>query len=295
MDEIKELRNQLTSLPQHSLPEEKKKAILRHLAGSEEEQNRKKRIAPLLSSIGIAVILLMLFLSQSGNPLHWNVGQQHQLADYGNVFSAPPYELIGVEGKVGILGPAHFVAEDQRRVAKLMLFFWGTPALADEPFKVEATNAQGERITLSEGFLSKPLSEEDAHALTTFAPFPKEGDWQVSFYVGTELFEEFTVDVLPPFPQTETYTLTDSPMEMKPGVETEVFIEKHNDGKGEISVEVRTSKGELVSTQIFQRDGEAVHAPTAKKLLFYHGTLSFPEKGEWFLVIDGEKTGIFQN
>ncbi|MFS0577263.1 hypothetical protein AB1K83_16630 [Sporosarcina sp. 179-K 3D1 HS] len=296
MEKTNELHEQLNSLPTYSLPDKKKEAILQNLAEPQKKQQQNMRVTRLFPSITLMVVLFVLFLFLNESRTHWNVGQ-NQMADRGELFSASPYqELIGVEGKIGILGPRHFVAEDPRRVAKLMLFFWGTPQeMVSQPYKVEAIHANGEEITLSEGVLSSPLYEEDAHVLTKFTPFPIEGEWQLSFYIGEKVFEEFTIEVLPPFPKTESYTLLNSPKEINPGEETELYIEKYGNGKREITVELRTSSGKLVSTQTFQRDADALHAPTSKKLLIYQGVMNFPKKGKWILVIDGEKTKPFKN
>lgn len=297
MEKMKGLPEQLNSLPRYSLPDEKKKAILRNLGRTEIKRKRMKWGTPIIPSVGVAAILLVLFLSFNEGALPWNSGKV-QLAEPGELFPAPhaPTNLLGVEGKVGILGPEQFIAEDSRRVAKLMLFFWGIPQESErESYHVEALSSKGEKMILSEGELSGPLYEEDAHVLTQFSPFPHEGEWQLSFQIGSELFEEFTVDVLPPLPKTESYTLLDSPKELEIGTETEVIIEKSGNGEKEIIVELRTPAGKLISTQTFHRDGYAIHAPTAQKLLMYYGSLTFPNKGKWVLVIDGEKTSTFQN
>ncbi|MBB4826502.1 hypothetical protein HNO89_003762 [Sporosarcina luteola] len=79
---------------------------------------------------------------------------------------------LGIEGRFAMLGPLkQFVADDSRRGAKLMLFFWGEPAqLINQPFRLEAIHSSNQAITLSEGVLSGPLHDsEDAHVLTKFA------------------------------------------------------------------------------------------------------------------------------
>ena len=61
--------------------------------------------------------------------------------------------------------------------------------------------------------------------MTSFPPFPAEGEWQLSFYLENQLFEAFTIEVLPPFPKTEEYTLISHPMELTVGKGNEITIE----------------------------------------------------------------------
>ena len=87
-------------------------------------------------------------------------------------------------------------------------------ALVGKRLQSRSGEYKREKIELSQGILSNGLYSEDAHTLTSFIPFPTEGEWQLSFYVEDELFEAFTINVFPPFPKTEHYTLLDSPKEI---------------------------------------------------------------------------------
>ena len=84
--------------------------------------------------------------------------------------------------------------------AKLMLYFWGNPSkLINQNYRVEAVNVFNEKIILSEGLLSPPLNNEDAHTLTSFPAFPTEGKWQLSFLSTINYLKNLRLDVLPLF------------------------------------------------------------------------------------------------
>ena len=206
--------------------------------------------------------------------------------------------VTGLEGKVGISGTFNFVAEDTRRGAKLMLYYWGDPeSLVGKEYKVEAINTYGEKHLLSEGTLSAGLYSEDAHILTSFPAFKREGEWQLSFYVGEELFGAFRIMVLPPFPKSEHYVLLDSPKEIPVRVTTNVLIESSIGKKESIEVLLVNSNGdEIVQKSSFQKDkNHVIDATTYQKLYHYEGEINFPNEGSWKLVIDGEQTQVFEN
>lgn len=209
-----------------------------------------------------------------------------------------PQNVIGIEGKIGILGPDNFVAEDTRRGAKLMLYYWSDPeSLVGKEYKVEAINSYGEKLLLSEGVLAAGLYSEDAHILTSFPAFTTEGEWQISFYVEEELFEAFRIEVLPPFPKSEHYVLLDSPKEIQIGETTNVLIESSIGEKESIEVLLVNSNGdEIVQRSSFQNDqNPVIDAVNGQRLFHYEGEIKFPKEGSWYLEIDGEKTQVFEN
>jgi hypothetical protein len=263
-------------------------------------QNRKK-LKPVFAGITLSILILFLAITQlyesglvikraqqSPNELHAQAGEKFFLADRREVF--------GVEGKVALLNFDQFVAEDHRRVAKLMIFFWGNPdELVGKTYRVEATNQYSEKLLLSKGTLTSALNSEDAHTLTSFTPFPKEGEWQLSFYVGDALYEEFTLNVLPPFPKTEHYEIINSPAELNVGIESPVTIESSWEDKKEIEVKLLNEAGEVIDQDIFKQDAMNYDASTSHPVYLFDGTLTFPKRGTWELEIDGEKTKLFVN
>ncbi|WP_342514505.1 hypothetical protein MKY34_07185 [Sporosarcina sp. FSL K6-1522] len=197
---------------------------------------------------------------------------------------------------MGMLGGGQFVADDARRGAKMMLYFWGDPSvLAGKNFRVEARNTYNEKIKMSEGVFDDFLFGEDVQqVLTSFQPFSREGEWQLSFLVDNQLFTEFLIEVLPPLPKAEQYTLIDHPMELIVGKETEVYIESTMDNGKEIKVKLLNNKGNIVSEHVFMQDGTFSGA-AGGDIYQYRGNLYFPGQGTWNLLIDGKKTKPFKN
>lgn len=296
---MKNLQANLKNLPKHTLNEEQKEKII--FAIRRETQSRKKVqfMKPLFVFTLMCATIFVLFLASENNSWVNEVKQSFKPQIELNAPEATVFknhnDVIGIEGKIGLLSDRQFVAEDARRGAKLMLYFWGNPTeLINQNYRVEAVNAYNEKIILSEGILSPPLNNEDAHTLTSFPAFPTEGKWQLSFFVDDHLFEEFTIDVLPPFPKTEHYTLIDSPMEFTVGEQTEFIIESSVESGKEIVVKLLNHKGNMEAEHVFMQDG-VFSAASGGYIYHYHGKIAFPDRGTWSLLIDGEKTKPFKN
>ncbi|MFB5088783.1 hypothetical protein PGC35_16510 [Psychrobacillus sp. PGGUH221] len=291
MEEYKSLEEKLKNFPQYSLEIDKRNKILYLLKSKTTTQKYWTSLKPIMSFLSLAIILLFLFLTSS---LFNNYNVQH-----GAIFTLPDrnQQVIGVEGKIGILvSKEQFVAEDRRRGAKLMLYFWGdVEKLVGKNYRVEAEGMNGKNIELTKGILSSGLNSEDAHALTSFIPFPTEGGWQLSFYVEDRLYESFTINVLPPFPKTKHYTLLNSPKEIPVGKESELNIESTIGDKDKIEVKLIDEKGNVKETSMFQLDSSAIDANTNQTIYHYSGEITWGEHGSWRLLIDGEETGLFEN
>lgn len=309
------IEEKLRNLPKYSLSDGQKQSILQNLRVG--GNNRKPAFRPgwsvvLISAIVITIILALAQFQHSGD--HTAINESGDMAemetakevDMGAVEGKPfvlsdekqhpPQEAIGIEGKIGILNTFdHFVAKDKRRVAKLMLFFWDDQAeLLGKQVEVTATNGQQE-IILTRAEIGGSLYGEDGHVLTTFQPFPTEGTWKLSFLVDKEPFGEFTLEVLPPFPATEHFTLVESPKEIQMGNKSNVMIEGTGESKEKISIQLLDDSGNLADEAVFVQNGEAIDAETNEPIYFYEGKLEFPKKGTWILQIDGEKTKPFAN
>ncbi|MBS4176258.1 hypothetical protein [Lederbergia citrea] len=301
MKDFKQIQEHLRNLPKYSLKNEQKQKILVKL----QQKQRTPSFRPILSIVAVFMILIVFLLTEYTVREDLFVPKQSQLPKIelnpqaGKIFVLPDtkQEVIGVEGKVAILKVFnHIVAEDPRRISKLMIYYWGnSEKIAWNNYRIEAMNKNAEKITLAEGKLNSSLYSKEAHTLTSFTPFPKEGEWQLSFYVDDSLFGEFTLEVLPPFPKTKHYILSDSPKEIKPGVETEISIESTWEDKKDIEVQLINNKGKIVEQKTFSQVGQYIDSATLKPLYAFQGKLMFPKKGIWTLVIDGEKTETFSN
>ncbi|GIN19912.1 hypothetical protein [Siminovitchia fordii] len=315
MRETEPIKESLKSLPKYSLSKEQRLTILFKL--QENRPNKEKNFKPAVTFVSLLVILFILVFSQFRGKLIQELAMNKEssemessmvnmeetfldkeYAEKGRFFTLPDtkQEVFGIEGKVGILNVFdHFVAKDARRVAKLMILFWGNPEeLAGKDYKIEAAN-NNKSVMLSEGVLLMGLNDDDAHVLTEFTPFPDEGLWQLSFYVDGQLFDEFSLEVLPPFPKTENYILEKSPKEMEILKETDMTIESLGKNKKKIDVQLLSEDGKIVSEHTFVQEAEHIDGLSNSPVYIYAGKLSFPEKGYWMLKIDGEKTQRFEN
>lgn len=297
---MKTLQESLKNLPKHTLNEEQKERISLALQKEMKPRRRVQFVKPFAAFTLICATVFVLILSSgsSFNGIKQLFLPQIELtAQQAVTFNLADsiYEVTGIEGKVGMLFSEQFVAEDARRGSKMMLYFWGDPSeLEDKNFRVEAMNAYNKKMVISEGVFNGFLFGEDVQQiLTSFTPFPAEGKWQLSFYLDDQLFEAFTIEVLPPFPKTEQYTLNNHPMELPVAEETEITIESSLESEKGVVVKLLNNKGRIVSEHIFNQDGSFTRA--GRYMYSYSGNMTFPKQGTWTLLIEGEKTKPFKN
>ncbi|MEK5068492.1 hypothetical protein [Sporosarcina sp. FSL K6-1508] len=298
MKRVENLQESLKKLPKYTLDDEQKEKIILAMKKGTKSRKRVKFVKSLTALTLICAVVFVLVLSSDSESNNWlnelkqsfrpQVELTAQLGEIFN-FSQSNQEVTGIEGKVGMLFNEQFVAEDARKGAKMMLYFWiGASELAGKSYTVEARDAYDKKIIMSEGVFDGFLFEEDVQqVLTSFTPFPKEGKWQLSFYVEDQLFEEFTIEVLPPFPKTEHYTLVNHPMELTVGESTEALIVSEEENGKEIEVKLLNNKGKVISEHVFFQNTPQDN--------YYYGSIKFPEKGIWKLMINGEKTQPFKN
>lgn len=304
MKRVENLQENLKNLPKYTLNEKQKEKISLALKREMKPRKRVDFIKPFIAFALICATVLALVLSSDSEGNNWfnelrqSFRPQVELTtQQAETFNLPHnnQEVTGIEGKVGMLFNEQFVAEDARRGSKMMLFFWGDSSeLAGKNYRVEARNTSNEKIMISEGAFDDFLFDENIQQiLTSFASFPTEGEWQLSFHVDDKLFEEFAIEVLPTFPKTEHYTVINHPMELKVDEETEIYIESSVESGKEIEVKVLNKKGSIVSEHVFIQNGGGTVAGSF--IYHYQGNFKFPEHGTWTLLIDGEKTQPFKN
>lgn len=305
MKDNQQIQKDLSNLRKYSLNKEQKERIILRLTSEQSSIKRKSYIKPIIAVIFSFAVLSILIMTQffgMDEGRHTADQQEHEQIDFvaeeGErfVLADTKQEVIGIKGKVALLGYVPFVAEDKRRVAKLMTFYWGNPAeLVGKTYRVDAINTNNEKVTLSEGKLSSALNSEDAHVLHQFKPFPSEGTWKLSFYVEDNLYEEFTLDVLPPFPKTKHYILLDSPLEINIDKSTTININSSWKNKKEIEVKLFDEKGKVVDQDVFKQDVIDYDSSSNAQYFIFSGKLNFPKHGKWTLEIDGEQTQSFSN
>ncbi|MBO0602310.1 hypothetical protein I2483_11595 [Sporosarcina sp. E16_3] len=304
MKRVENLQENLKNLPKYTLNEKQKEKISLALKREMKPRKRVDFIKPFTAFALLCATVFAFILSSDSESNNWfnelrqSFRPQVELtAQQAETFYLPHnnQEVTGIKGKVGMLFNGQFVAEDARRGSKMMLYFWGDSSeFAGKSYRVEARNTYDEKIMISEGTFDGFLFGEDIQQiLTSFPPFPNEGEWQLSFYMDDQLFEEFKIEVLPQFPKTEHYTLINDPMELTVDEKTEIYIESSVESGKEIEVKVLNKKGSIVSEHVFIQNGGSTVAGSF--IYHYQGNLKFPEKGTWALLINGEKTQPFKN
>lgn len=307
MNDYEEIEKSLRNLPRYSLKDHQKKRVLQRIKTNQMNKKRRLFLYPSISlviSLGIIAVLII----NEWNTLDTSIDQESNTARIsftspeGKMFKIPESNLtvLGIENKVGFfyggLGDQEILAREKRRLAKIMIFFWGSSDnLTGQPFRVEALHESGKQLTLSEGILFGPIYNADAHAVTRFKPFPKKGTWELSFYVNDKRYGSFIANVLPPPPQTEHYTLRTSPKETTVHHPSVLYIESTKEDHQEISVVLKSKSGKTVDRETFQLVSTHIDADTRETVYLYKGKITFPSIGDWIFVIDGEQTNLFKN
>jgi len=303
MKELEWLDHELKQSPKYTLDDKKKTRVLNVLKNHNNKKQKKLWLKPVAAIIFafslIGVILLNQFdlFHQGKNGHHLETIMFSSPKGERFIVEEHNYTAIGIQGKIGILDTfENFVANDKRRVSKIMLYFWGnSEKLVNKKFRVEAKSDQNENITLAKGMLMGPLYSEDAHTLTSFQPFTHEGTWELSFYIEDQRYSAFTVEVLPPLPKTKDFTLLESPKEIGVGKESVLNLEGTTKKDEGVEVQLLDEEGNVLDHSVFIQDVMYYDSETLNEVFGYTGTLTFPYKGTFILEIDGERTKPFQN
>lgn len=293
---MENLEAKLKELPLYSLTSEQKECVLDKIMSERRKKKRKLFIRPLLALPILLFLCFGIFQLNKGQILLSPLSSKVQLTSTkATTFTLPSYnqEVFGIEGKIGILNGGPFIAGDTTRGAKTMLFLWGEQSeLVGKSFSIEAKNEQNEKVILADGVLTTPLYDEDAHTLTSFESLPTVGVWQLTVTVEQQLFEQFTVDVMRPFMETDHFTILLSPDEILVGAAQTVMIESTQVKESSIPVRLLNSKGQIVSNSLFTQEHQFIQASTGKELYAYEGELTIPQQGKWIIEVNGEQVTV---
>ena len=91
--------------------------------------------------------------------------------------------------------------------------------------------------------------------------------------------------------------MLEAPKEIPVGEIVNIVIESSIKEKDDMEVIlVNAGQEEIVQKSSFQYDGHPViDATNGQRLFHYDGQITFPKKGYWRLIINGEKTEVFEN
>lgn len=203
-----------------------------------------------------------------------------------------PNVLFGIPDKLGLLNLSEWVAQDERRVAKIFILVWGnSDELVGKQIKVVATHTKtGEKVEVSNASLQSGFDSDDASALTKFSALPYAGIWNLHFSIEKEPFADFSVKVKEPYPQHEKIIINRSAEDFKESDKSPLSIEIFDRDLPKIlSVRLESkSTGEII-TETFSTDNNVESESIGPTTVFYNGKLDFSHKGEWMITIRGER------
>ena len=115
-------------------------------------------------------------------------------AKEASYFETEYYTMLGLEKSVGfILDEGENLVANQKN--KYMWHLWNNQDFEGKAFKVTGENLETEdEKTLVDGSLAGPHNGADGHTPSNME-FPSEGTWELSVFVGGDLFKKMTVEV----------------------------------------------------------------------------------------------------
>ncbi|MBU9720773.1 MULTISPECIES: hypothetical protein [Bacillaceae] len=297
----------LEKMPKHKLNQHRERDVLKQLNTKMMKVERWKRwkntTLHITTIVGAAAILFFFIYPILTEPsFDSSLSELHPLEHFDGKLT-PTFHLYdedgsllfedgvrGIEGKIGYrdIGD-NFVAEDERTGGKMFWYVWGDPnELRGEKLVATATHVGTEEsFLLNEVELSLGIYEADAHALTSFAPFPYEGIWKIDIEIGTLEYGQITIYVKSPYPQSESITYLISEEDIIVG-ETLSFKANINKVIGEPSLE---------AVLIENNTREEKHITFEHNVDFvgesmYEADVHFEKEGEWKIHLLGETTSF---
>lgn len=294
----KELLKKLKELPAYELNGEQKTRIIKSIR--EQKTPRGKfgfsfqRVGVLGALLAVLIIVPVLFL-ENMNLTETNSSAGVERAEIGRNFALfnedgkPIYRdsNVGIPGKVSLF-PVEWVAEDDRGVAKIMVYLWGNPDdLVNQDMKIEGVHVgSGFTQEMASFALSSGMYGSDAHSLTSFKPFEKHGFWNLKFMFGEETFEEFSVYVKEPYVKIGEATLMISKEDLVAGTFEDVNLEVEGEHLPE-EVKLRLYSLEDGTTEVFTFSDrmDFIKSSTGKKVSMYTGNIVLKKSGNYRITV----------
>jgi hypothetical protein len=295
----------LHSLPNYELTTAEKERVLYNIKKGIKKHRTltfmSKRTYLTKISVSLAVCFLfvigvILYLSETkidngSLPSSWQVSEKFDLLDEDG--SVVYHEGVrGIEGKIGFLDNSNeeIIAMDSRRLAKMFWYVWGEPeALIGKPLKAVATHKDtGEQFLLNETVLTGGIYSSDAHALTSFQPFPDSGIWKIHIEIDGKSYGDIVVQVKSPYLATDKGTFLISKDDLYAGKEMNVMFEFNGEMADEELIFTAAKVGNESYTKEFSFTIDEQYIDTENNIVTtYVGTLLFEEKGMWSLTGNG--------
>lgn len=293
----KELLKKMKEFPAYELNEEQKNSIMMRIR--EQTPPRKKSSFPfqqmgvLGALFAILIIAPVLFLINRELPETNSSVEKAEIGEYFalvNEAGEPIYadSNYGIPGKVSLQLPTELVAEDYRGVAKIMVYLWGnSDDLLNKDMKIEGVHVDsGYTQEMASFTVSNGMNGSDAHALTSFKPFEKQGYWNLKFIYENETFGEFSVYVKEPYVEIDQATLMISKEDLAAGSFEDVKIEIEGENLPE-QVKLSLFSLEDSSEEVFTFSARTdyIKASTAKKISVFTGDIVLKKSGKYRITV----------
>lgn len=295
----KELLKKMKELPAYELNVEQKTRIIK---GIREQKTTRRRFGFSFQRAGVLVVLFavliivpVLFLENMELPeMNSQAGvQKAESGEYFTLFdeAGKPIYLdsnYGIPGKVSLLLPGELVAEDYRGVSKIMVYLWGNPNdLVKEDMKIEGVHVDsGFTQEMASFTLSKGLYGSDAHSLTSFKPFEKQGYWNLKFINDEGTFGEFSVYVKEPYVKIGKATLMISKEDLMAGTFEDVNLDvEGEDLPDQVKLRLYSLEDGTAEVFTFSDRMDFIKASNAKKVSSFTGDIVLKKSGKYRITV----------
>ncbi|MFC5603292.1 hypothetical protein [Sporosarcina koreensis] len=302
----KELLMKIKEFPAYELNGEQKNNIIKRIREQKDPSRRFsfpfQRVGLLGALFTILMIAPVLFLVNMELPeTHFSAGvEKAEIGEYFALFNEAGQPIYldsnyGIPGKVSLLLPVDLVAEDYRGVAKIMVYLWGNPDdLVNKDMKIEGVHVDsGYTQEMASFTLSNGMYGSDAHALTSFKPFVKQGYWNLKFIYKDETFGEFSVYVKEPYVEIDKATLMISKEDLVAGTFEDVNLEVEGENLPE-QVELSLYNLEDGTEKVFTFSDRTdfIESSTAKKVSIFTGDIVLKKSGKYRITVLNQSVQI---
>jgi hypothetical protein len=306
-----EILDLMKQMPRKELSRHARNNILNHLKTANLKTGIRNKRYRLIKRFVISICILVIifsvpyiikevnitniasFFSPDDHSHAWDISPKFDLLDKDKTIIYPN-RLRGIEGKIGFLESGDFVANAREAGGKIFWYVWGdSKELQHAHLVATAVNREtGTTISLDDSNLQGSIYGADAHALTSFNPFPHKGLWRIDVTINNQPYGSIVVNVKDEYIQTKTTKLLVSKDDAVVGeINSTLVVPEHRDDQ---TIEVRMysiNKKNQVHTSLFQQVGKYSQVGIGP-ITTYSGLLQFDEPGQWQVEILGEKTII---
>ncbi|MBS4194184.1 hypothetical protein [Lederbergia citri] len=293
----KELLKKMKELPSYELNEEQKTRIIKAILEKKSPRRRFgfsfQRAGVLGALFALMLIVPVLFLENMELPeTNSSEGvEKAEIGEYFALFNEAGKQIyldsnFGIPGKVSLLLPVELVAEDYRGISKIMVYLWGNPDdLVNKDMKIEGVHVDsGITQEMASFTLSNGMNGSDAHALTSFKPFEKQGYWNLKLINKEGTFGDFSVYVKEPYVEIGKATLMISKEDLVAETFEDVNLEVEGEDLPE-QVKLRLFSLEDGTTEVFTFSDRMDFIKSAKKVSIFTGDIVLKKSGKYRITV----------